>query len=182
MKKNTKAGTNKKGTVLSKKIERPTADAILRTISDVGGTLSKRAKIMSDICINDNNELTDKAGKVTSEIVLMFKEGVSSTSKNFKKLTLDDIINDTSYGIGQLSKKSGDALDDILSGFQNEEETVSKELYIELGNNIYDWRKNSKLTLLFGTDGRALETEVERISALIEYVKNKMSTPESKVD
>ena len=59
---------------------------------------------------------------------------------------------------------------------------MSKELYIELGNNIYDWRKNSKLTLLFGTDGRALETEVERISALIEYVKNKKSTPENKVD
>ena len=51
--------------------------------------------------------------------------------------------------------------------------TIKRELFRDLGGKFYYWYKSEKVKFVYGTEGRALDTEIKRISRLIEYVKKK---------
>jgi len=43
----------------------------------------------------------------------------------------------------------------------------------DLGRSFYDWHRAGKVKFIYGTGGKNLDVEIERIAALIKYVKNK---------
>ena len=50
---------------------------------------------------------------------------------------------------------------------------TKNEVFLNLGQAFYEWYRSDKLKFVYGTEGKNLETEIERISELIEYVKDK---------
>ena len=51
--------------------------------------------------------------------------------------------------------------------------SMKKPMLPALGRSFYDWHRAGKLKFIYGTEGNQLALEIERIAALVEYVKNK---------
>ena len=50
---------------------------------------------------------------------------------------------------------------------------MTDQMFRDLGRVFHEWYKNDKLKFIYGTEGRNLNTEIERASRLVEYVKHK---------
>ncbi|MBF0521933.1 MAG: hypothetical protein HQL24_02635 [Candidatus Omnitrophica bacterium] len=50
---------------------------------------------------------------------------------------------------------------------------MENKIYLDLGKSFYDWHHSGKLKFFFEEDNKNLEMEIERVSELVEYVKEK---------
>ena len=50
---------------------------------------------------------------------------------------------------------------------------MKQRLFRDLGERFYEWRKSDRVKFLYGTEDKDLDSEIERISEFIEYVRGK---------
>lgn len=62
-----------------------------------------------------------------------------------------------------------------------EKESAKKELLLQLGQKLYDGLTDEKISLVPDAGSKDFETELERVSTLIDYVKNKQKELRSKL-
>ena len=50
---------------------------------------------------------------------------------------------------------------------------MDERAFRDLGRAFCEWHISGRVIFLYGTESRSLNTEIERLSRLVEYVKNK---------
>ena len=159
-----------------KKAPQNSEKILKNTFSEIRKSFVEGSDRLADICLNDTPEgKKNKLKNVTNETISIFNDIGSTTKNNFKKLMVNRVINDTSFGVGKASGKISNTSRGLFKNAigDNAMQDKNKKILQNLGQNFYEWHKDKKLNFVYGTDSQNLEMEIERISELIEYVKVK---------
>ena len=153
-----------------------TLKTIQKTCSDFGETFTQASDKLADMCIDKSDDgKKNKVSKLSSETVNLVKDLASGSKENLKNISLENIISDASYGIGKISGATKTTGSWIMNKFNkgkkmNESDRVQ---FQNLGKNFYEWYMADNLKFECKPDNMNIKAEIERLSQLIEYVKNK---------
>lgn len=50
------------------------------------------------------------------------------------------------------------------------------ETFHDFGRAFHEWHNTGRVNFVYGTDGKNFKREIERVSKLVEYVRNKKMT------
>jgi len=106
----------KKTSVNRTNMERPAFRTIRNAVSGLGKVLSTGADNVADIFLDENLKgLSAKTGKLKKECVHTFKGAAKGLKKDLEIIKANDIVLDTSYGLGRLFRITKDTCTEIVN-------------------------------------------------------------------